>query len=121
MTLLSAADIAAIRAVAEDTSVSMPLTATIVRPATVTAGKAGPATTAASSVQLGIWSPRGDRVQVLQDLGGGRASRFGGMPYGTDVRAGDILVVGTDRYQVHGVDDTGIDQVLLALSKLEVR
>ncbi len=122
MTLLSAADIAAIREIAEDTSVSMPYTANILRPAAKVAGKAGAATTAASSIKLGIWAPRNTEkdVRALQDLGSGRANRFGGMPYGTDVRAGDILVVGSDRYQVHGVDDTGIDQVLLGLSKQEI-
>jgi len=114
MTLLDAGTIAQLRALARR---GMTLTADILRPAPVVAGKAGPTATAASAVPLAIWAPHGDRVAVLQDLGGGRANRFGAMPWSTDVRPGDLLAVGAARWHVHGVDASGLDQVLLALSQ----
>lgn len=92
---------------------------TITRPATVSAGKAGANTSVATSQPLAVWGPgAGSQVQLLQELGGGRASRFGGMTVGTDVQPGDTLTESGVIWKVHGVDDTGVDQMLLALSFL---
>ena len=95
----------------------MDLLAAIERPAAVVAGKAGPATTVATDVRLAIWAPRGSEVQTLADLGGGRASQLGRMPWGTDVRPGDILTQGAATWHVRGVDASALTQVLLALSQ----
>jgi hypothetical protein len=42
------------------------------------------------------------QIALLADLGAGRGSRLGHLPYGTDVNAGDELHVGAVIYQVLG-------------------
>jgi hypothetical protein len=107
-----------IRATVETT---FPYTATISRPADVSAGKAGPPTQVATNVPMSIFTPqREPQIQLLADLGEGRASMLGFAPYGTSIQAGDIVTASGVTYNVVATA-TPPDMVICALSRQRPR
>lgn len=57
------------------------------------------------------------QIALLADLGAGRGSRLGFVPFGTDVRAGDELRIGAVVYQVLATSHP-LDMVICALSEV---